>query len=102
MGEMESAAVKLRARLFDPWAENKEPPAGSRGSTLDVLSLQSLVAFHHIELDDFTLIQGFETLTEDRGVMHKDILTGFLDDKAEALLVVEPLDLAAGHKLSPD
>jgi hypothetical protein len=31
--------------------------------------------------------------------MNKDVLTGFLRDKPEALLVVKPLDFAAGHNV---
>jgi hypothetical protein len=30
--------------------------------------------------------------------MHENILTGFLNDETKAFLIVEPLDLAAGHK----
>jgi hypothetical protein len=72
------------------------------GSPLDVLGLQTFVALDHIELNDFAFIQGFEALSEDGGVMHEDILSRLFDDETEALLVVEPFDLAAGHKLSPE
>jgi hypothetical protein len=85
-----------------PLEERKTTPQGSIASPMDVLRLQSFVAFDHIELDDLTFVQGFEALTEDCGVMHEHILTGLLDDETEALLVVEPFDLAAGHNLSPD
>jgi hypothetical protein len=88
---------------WQPLGEGKPSPKGSSRSPLDVLCLQSLVAFDDIELDDLTFVQGFKALTEDCGMMHEHILAGFLNDETEALLVVEPLDLAAaGHSLSPD
>jgi hypothetical protein len=68
----------------------------TRGA-LDVLSFQALRAFDNLKLDGFPFVQGFEALSLNGGVMNEHILAGFLCNKTKTLLVVEPLDFAAGH-----
>ena len=64
---------------------------------LDVLGFQPFVAGRDFEGNRFSLIQGFITLTQDGGVMNKNILSRILGNKAEAFFVVEPFHFAAGH-----
>jgi hypothetical protein len=66
---------------------------------LDVLGFQTLGAFHNLELNGFSFVQGFEALSLDRGVMNEHILAGFLGYETESFFVVEPLDFAAGHNI---
>src|SRR5439155_4589275 len=54
-------------------------------------------AFFDVILDGFAILEGFESLPLDDGMMHEDVLRAVIrSDKAEALLIVEPLDLASG------
>jgi hypothetical protein len=79
--------------------DDRSSPEDSMRSPLYVLRFQTFIAFDNIELNHFAFVERFETLPEDGGVVHENVLPGFLNDEAESLLVVEPLDLAAGHIL---
>src|SRR2546425_887411 len=67
-----------------------------RGS-LDVLSFQTFGTFDNLKLDGFPFVQGFETLSLNRGVMNEHILAGLLGNETKAFFIVEPLDFTTGH-----
>src|SRR5687768_558374 len=68
----------------------------------DVHRLWSLVADFLVELHLRVLRQGLETLPADPGVVHEEVLvTVVRSDKAEALVVVEPLDRSRRHLRLP-
>jgi hypothetical protein len=64
---------------------------------LNVLGFETLPALDQLKAHDLTLVQGLETAAGDLGMVHKDILTGILNDEAESLFIVEPFDFATGH-----
>jgi hypothetical protein len=72
-----------------------------RRLALDILGFQAFATIDDFEVHDFTLVQGLETVTEDRCVVDENVLTRFLSDEPEAFLVVKPLDFTAGHNVSP-
>jgi hypothetical protein len=72
-------------------------PALHRSHALDILGFQPFVAGDNIEGNFVSFIQGFESRTRDGRVMHENVLTRILGDKAKPFFVVEPLDFATGH-----
>jgi hypothetical protein len=67
---------------------------------LDVLSFGTLVAIYQLVMNRLSFMQGFVALPDDAGMMHEDILTLILEDKAKTSSVVEPLHLSARHNSS--
>src|SRR6202140_936031 len=59
--------------------------------SLNVLSLQALRAFDHVELHGLALLQASEAARLNRREMHKYIFAGLTADKAVAFGVVKPL-----------
>ena len=55
----------------------------SRLQNLNVLGLQALGTFGHIELDRLAFLQAAETVCLDRGVMNENILARLPRDKAK-------------------
>jgi hypothetical protein len=67
----------------------------------DVLSLQAFLTLDYLKLHFLVFRQGFETLSHNGSVMYEDIGAIFPGDKAIALGVIEPLNLACFlHELS--
>jgi hypothetical protein len=58
--------------------------------SLNVLSLQALRAFDHVELHGLALLQASESARLNRREMHKNIFAGLTADEAVAFGVVEP------------
>jgi hypothetical protein len=75
---------------------------GRSGSVpaLDVLRFQSFLTRDNVKDDLVALIQGFETLPQNRGMMDENILAGVLSNKAKPSLIIEPFYFATGHILS--
>ena len=70
-------------------------------ATLDVLSLEALVALDQFEVHHFPFIESLEAISTDGGMMHEDVLTRFvLYNKTKAFFVIEPLDTSTSHKIS--
>tara|TARA_Y100000589_G_scaffold218884_1_gene206573 strand:- start:1170 stop:1529 length:360 start_codon:yes stop_codon:yes gene_type:complete len=70
-------------------------------ATLDVLSLEALVALDQFEVHHFTFIEGLEAISSYGGMMHEDVFTRFvLHDKTKAFFIIEPLDTSTSHKIS--
>src|SRR6267378_119057 len=69
---------------------------------LNVLGFGSLIAGYDVEQDFFALIQCLVSLSDNRCVMHKDILPGLLCDEPETFFIVPPFDFAAGHTCTPE
>ena len=59
--------------------------------SLNVLSLQALRAFDHVELHGLALLQASESARLNRREMHKNIFAGLTAEEAVAFGVVEPL-----------
>src|ERR1039458_5169950 len=59
--------------------------------SLNVLSLQALRAFDHVELHGLALLQASESARLNRREMHKNIFAGLSSELAVAFGVVEPL-----------
>src|SRR5258708_26625944 len=75
------------------------PREGLRCSlTLDVLGFWTFVAGDDVEVDIFPFVQDFETGSDDRRVMHKNILSCILGDEAEPFFIIPPFHFATGHK----
>jgi hypothetical protein len=74
-----------------------------RLGALDVLRLQTAIAGDGLKGHGFALVQRFVASAKDGGMMHKNILSGVLDDESKTLLVVKPFNFAACHSCSiPD
>ncbi len=71
-----------------------------RALALDVLGLEALLTGDNVEDNLFALVQGFVTSSEDGGVMYEDVLAAVLNDEAEPVLVIEPLNFATGHSFA--
>lgn len=69
----------------------------NRSDFADVFSLQTLLTLGDVKLNPITLIQGFETIDLNRGIVHKNILAAVLGDEAETLLVLKPLHGTLRH-----
>jgi hypothetical protein len=64
---------------------------------LNMFGFQPFFTRNDFEGNNVALIQGFESLTGDGGMMHKYILPGTLGNEAKPFFIIEPLDFAAGH-----
>lgn len=62
------------------------------GHLQDVRSLRPLCALHDLELDIFSLFQGLESFSLQRGIMYEDIIPALKANKPESLAIVEPFD----------
>ena len=87
---MRAAQVNSRARQSTAkckWDGRCRPIeiAPSRLQNLNVLGLQALGTFGHIELDRLAFLQAAETVRLDRGVMNENVLTRLPRDKAKTL-----------------
>jgi len=60
----------------------------------DVLSLQAFLTLDYLKLNFLVFRQGFEAFSDDGRMMHEDIGAVFPGDKAIALGVIKPLNLA--------
>ena len=74
--------------------------SSGRIDTLNLFSFQSFFARQDFKRNSIALFEGFEARTDDRGVMHKDVLTGILRDEAEPFFVVKPLYFSTRHNFS--
>jgi hypothetical protein len=57
----------------------------------------AFIARFDLKLHTLTFIKGFETITFNGGVVHKNVFTVFFDYKPPTSLVVEPLDCSLRH-----
>jgi hypothetical protein len=64
-----------------------------------VQCLRAFVAFRQLELHNLTLFKGFVPLAKDGRVVDKHIAPGIMGNETVALPVIEPFNLAAGHKI---
>jgi hypothetical protein len=63
--------------------------------------LEALGRFLDLVLDGLALLEALESLHLHRGEVHENVFAALVvGDETEALVVVEPLDLAGGHNLS--
>jgi hypothetical protein len=62
------------------------------GHLQDVRSLRPLCALHDLELDVFSLFQGLESFSLQRGVMYEDIISALKANEPKSLAIVEPFD----------
>jgi hypothetical protein len=62
------------------------------GHLQDVRSLRPLCALHDLELDVFSLFQGLESFSLQRGIMYEDIIPALEANEAKSLAIVEPFD----------
>jgi hypothetical protein len=72
-----------------------------RLENLHVFRLQTLGAFHDVELNCLSLLQGAEAVRLDGGEMYEYILAALTGDKAKALCVVKPLHCSLFHFVVP-
>jgi hypothetical protein len=72
-----------------------------RMHALNVLGFQPFITDDHIEQNLVSLVQCFESRTDNGRMMHKDVLPGTLGDEPKPFFIIEPLDFATGHN-SPD
>src|SRR5205823_5201905 len=68
---------------------------------LHIFGLWPFFAVDHLEADFFFLVQNLVALPQNRGMVDKNILSGFLGDEAKAPSVVEPFHFSTGHKIYP-
>jgi len=47
---------------------------------------------HNFELDIFSLFQGFESLSLQRGIMYEDIIPALKTNEPKSLAIIEPFD----------
>src|SRR6185295_2759253 len=66
-----------------------------------VFGLGCFVAVNDLKLDRFSLVQNLVPLPQNRGMVDKNILSGFLGDEAKTASVVEPFHFSAGHHAVP-
>src|ERR1051325_10255145 len=66
--------------------------------SFDMQGAEPLIAFHLLVLDLLAIFQRTEAISLDAGVVNKYILPFGIDDEAESLLHVEPLDRANQHR----
>jgi hypothetical protein len=64
---------------------------------LNVLCLPALGAFHHVELNCLTLLEGAEALCLNGGVVDENIFPALAADESETLGVVKPLHCSLFH-----
>src|SRR5882757_5847162 len=67
---------------------------------LNVRSLPTLRALHHVELYCLAFLKALEAAGVDRRVMHKHILAVLAADKAKPLSIIEPLYCSLFHVVS--
>jgi hypothetical protein len=63
----------------------------------DVLGLQTLRTFRHLELHALTFLQAAETAGLDRGEVHENVLATLAADKPITLGIIEPLHCSLFH-----
>jgi hypothetical protein len=68
-----------------------------RCDALDVLGFQTFVTRRDLEGNIIAFIQGFKSLANDAGVMHKNILAGILGNKPKTFFVIEPFYFSTRH-----
>src|SRR3989442_289761 len=74
----------------------------SRSNRTDVGRGRALLPLNDVELHALTFREALEPRHADRGVMDEDVFRAVVrSDETEPLRVVEPLDLAPGHRSSP-
>lgn len=72
------------------------------GHLQDVRSLRPLCALHDLELDVFSLFQGLESFSLQRGIMYEDIIPALKANESKSLAIVEPFDRTfCFHKNTP-
>jgi len=62
------------------------------GHLQDVRSLRPLCALHDLELDIFSLFQGLEPFSLQRGIMYKNIIPALKTNEPKSLAIIEPFD----------
>jgi len=75
--------------------------AASHLKASDVLGFGAFRALRQLEFHIVAFRKGLEPVAGDARVMNEDVISPFLFDESEALLIVEPLDFASCHALKP-
>jgi len=87
--------------LCDTIPQNAHSRLGN-GRFQDVRSLRSLCALHDLEFNVFSLFQGLESISLQRGIMNEDIITALKANEPKPLPIVEPFNRTfCLHKHTP-
>jgi hypothetical protein len=100
MGHLDAAILSRNTKAC-PDMKGRPPCAQSRrmktsrlgdGRLQDVRSLRPLSALHDLELDVFSLFQGLESFSLQRGIMYEDIIAALKANEPKSLAIIEPFD----------
>jgi hypothetical protein len=90
-----SLCIRLKIRELRKPSSLRSSAGFTGGLELDdVLSLQAFLTLDYLKLHFLVFRQGFEAFSDDGRMMHEDIGAVFTGDKAIALGVIKPLNLA--------
>jgi hypothetical protein len=78
-------------KLQGPWTPGAATSYSLTSKLDDVLGLESFSALGHLELNRLVFLERLKPLPLDGGMMHKDIGTVFLGNKAITLRIIKPL-----------